>query len=124
MSSPSNATDRAPELHTTRWFNTAKPLALDDLRFYVLMCVLGTALPYGALVAWEVESGGFNVAAMLGEIAGSRPSLLAWADVLVAAVVLIYFILREGRRLSISGVWMPVAGTCVVASHSVYPYSC
>ena len=37
MSSPSNATDRAPELHTTRWFNTAEPLALDDLRGRVVV---------------------------------------------------------------------------------------
>ena len=62
-----------------------------------------------------VENGGFNVVAMLRRDRRVRACLcLAWADGLVAAVVLVYFILREGRRLSIFGVWMPIAGTCVV----------
>ena len=84
------------------------------IRFYAVMCVLGTVLPYSALVAWGIETGGVNVAAMLAEIAGSHMSLAAWADVLVSAVVLISFVLAEGRRASIANLWMPVAGTCVV----------
>ena len=39
-------------------------------------------------------------------------SLFAWADVLVSAVVLIAFIRHEGRRASIPGLWVPVAGNC------------
>jgi len=37
MPSPSSATDRAPELHATRWFNTPRPLALGDLRGRVVV---------------------------------------------------------------------------------------
>lgn len=84
------------------------------IKFYAVMCVLGTVLPYSALVTWAVESGGLDIAAMLAEIAGSRMSLFAWADVLVAAVVLIYFIRSEGRQVSMSGLWMPIGATCVV----------
>ena len=84
------------------------------VRFYALMCFLGTVVPYSALVGWGVENGGLDVAAMLAEIAGSRMSLFAWADVLVSAVVLIAFIRHEGRRASIPGLWMPIAGTCAV----------
>ena len=84
------------------------------IKFYAVMCVLGTVLPYSALVTWAVENGGLDIAAMLAEIAGSRMSLFAWADVLVAALVLIYFIRSEGRQVSISGLWMPIGGTCVV----------
>ena len=84
------------------------------VKFYAVMCVLGTALPYSALVTWAVENGGLDVAAMLAEIVSSRMSLFAWADVLVAAVVLVYFIRSEGRRSSISGLWMPILGTCAV----------
>ena len=74
------------------------------------MCVLGTVLPYSALVGWGVENAGLSVA----EILASRMSLFAWADVLVSAVVLIAFIRHEGRRASIPGLWVPVAGTCAV----------
>lgn len=84
------------------------------IRFYGVMCVLGTVLPYSALVAWGVENGGLDAAPMLAEIAQSRLSQFAWADVLVSAVVLIAFIRHEGRRASISGLWLPIAGTCAI----------
>lgn len=84
------------------------------IRFYAVMCVLGTALPYSALVAWGLENGGLDVAAMFAEIADSRMSLFAWADVLVAAAVLICFIRVEGRRSAISRLWIPIVGTCAV----------
>ena len=84
------------------------------IRFYGVMCVLGTVLPYSALVAWGVENGALDVAAMVAEIAGSRMSTFAWLDVVVSGVVLIWFMLHEGRRLSLAGLWMPVAGTCLV----------
>ena len=84
------------------------------VKFYAVMCVLGTALPYAALVAWGLENGGLDLHAMLVEIARSRMSTFAWLDVLVSAVVLIHFIRRESLRMSISGWWMPIAGTCAV----------
>ena len=84
------------------------------VRFYALMCLVGTALPYSALIAWVVESGSLDVGAMVAEIAASRMSTFAWLDVLVAAIVLIWFVRHEGRRLSLSGLWMPIAGTCLV----------
>lgn len=37
MSAPNTAHDPAPELRVTRWFNTEKPLALDDLRGRVVV---------------------------------------------------------------------------------------
>ena len=84
------------------------------LRFYGLMCVLGTVLPYSALVAWGFEHGGLDIVAMAAEVARSRMAAFAWLDVLISAVVLIGFVLHEGRRLSLSGLWMPIAGTCLV----------
>lgn len=84
------------------------------IRFYGVMCVLGTVLPYSALVAWGVENGGLDLTAMTAEIMRSRLSTFAWLDVLVSGAVLIWFMLHEGRRLSLSGLWMPVAGTCLV----------
>ena len=60
------------------------------------MCVLGTVLPYSALVAWGLEHGGLDMVAMAAEVARSRMSTFAWLDVLVSAVVLICFVLHEG----------------------------
>ena len=84
------------------------------VRFYALMCVLGTALPYAALIAWSVEHGGLHPTAMLAEVLGSRLSTFAWLDVLVSAVVLIAFVRHEGRRLSLAMLWAPIVATCLV----------
>ena len=35
------------------------------IRFYAVMCVLGTVLPYGALIAYGVENGGFDIKEMV-----------------------------------------------------------
>lgn len=84
------------------------------VKFYAVMCVLGTVLPYAALFAWVVENGAFDIGTMVGEIADSRMSTFAWLDVLVSAVVLMTFMRSECRRMSISMLWAPVLGTCVV----------
>ena len=84
------------------------------VRFYAVMCVLGTVLPYSVLIVWGVENGGVDIGAMVREIAGSRISTLAWLDVLASAIVLISFIGREGRRLAVRPLWMPIAGTVAV----------
>ncbi len=30
------------------------------IRFHAVMCILGTLLPYSALIAWGVENGGLD----------------------------------------------------------------
>ena len=84
------------------------------VRFYAVMCVLGTVLPYSVLVVWGLENGGVDIGAMVREIAGSRISTFAWLDVLVSAIVLMSFVGHEGRRLAVPHLWMPIAGTVVV----------
>lgn len=48
------------------------------------------------------------------EAASTRIGAFAWLDVLVAALVLLGFIVAEGRRLAMRAWWLPVAGTCLV----------
>ena len=82
--------------------------------FYWVMCVLGTVLPYYFLIQWGVDHRGLDAGLMIQEIAASRMSSFAWADVLVSAVVLIHFIRVEGRRMSVPNIWLPILATCVV----------
>ena len=83
------------------------------IKFYAVMCVLGTLLPYAALGTWVSENG-LDVGALLAEIVDSRISMLAWFDVAVSAVVLVAFIRVEGRRARLSMLWAPIVATCVV----------
>lgn len=84
------------------------------VRFYAILCLLGTVLPYSALGLWVIEHGGIDLGAMVGEIAASRMSTFAWLDVLVAAVALVGFVRHEGRRMSLDRLWLPIVATCLV----------
>ena len=81
--------------------------------FYALCCIPGFLLPYGAFIPWLLEHG-LDVPLLVQEAASTRIGAFAWLDVLVAALVLLGFIVAEGRRLGMQRLWLPVAGTCLV----------
>ncbi|WP_425642168.1 DUF2834 domain-containing protein [Marinomonas gallaica] len=81
-------------------------------RFYLLMCVLGTALPFSSFLPW-ITTFGFDLPLIWQGI--SHPlSAFAWLDVVVSALVLFGFIIVEGRRLRMSKLWLPILATCIV----------
>jgi hypothetical protein len=81
--------------------------------FYAIAAIVGAALPYSQFVAWLGEHGP-DAAAFVQAIVSNRVSTFAWFDVLVSAVVLLAFTVWEGRRLGISGLWLPVVATVTV----------
>jgi len=81
--------------------------------FYAICCVPGALLPYGAFLPWLLEHG-MNLPLLVQEAASTRVGAFAWLDVLVAALVLLGFIVAEGRHLGMRHLWLPVAGTCLV----------
>lgn len=78
--------------------------------FYGVLTVFGIALPYMEFVPWIGENG-FNLALLLNEAKQNRISSFAWLDVLISAVVLVGFILYEGKRKNIKHKWLPIVGT-------------
>jgi hypothetical protein len=83
------------------------------IRFYVLLCVLGTLLPYAAFVSWLIEHG-VDIPLLLNSIIASKIGLFAWLDVVVSSVVLIAYILATGRRDSVPYWWTAIIGTLTV----------
>ncbi|PYI56983.1 DUF2834 domain-containing protein [Paenibacillus flagellatus] len=81
--------------------------------FYGLLAVLGVALPYSQLLPWMMDHG-LDSSRLLEEIAQTRIGSFAWMDVLVSAVVLIGFILFEGKRSGMRLLWLPIVGTLAV----------
>ena len=81
--------------------------------FYGILCILGVVLPYASFVPWVSENG-LNIFLMLSEIKGSQISSFAWRDVFISAIVLIAFILAEGKYLKMKLLWLPILGTCFV----------
>jgi hypothetical protein len=80
---------------------------------YLILAVLGFILPLWQFVSWLFEFG-LDVPLLFKSITEDRLSLFAWLDVIISAVVLVIFIVYEGRKQSMPRLWMPIAGTLCV----------
>jgi len=81
--------------------------------FYLVCCVLGLLLPYSQFVPWLLEHG-LNIALFCRELFANRISSFFAMDVIVSAIVLLWFIQSEGRRLRVRLLWLPTIGTLIV----------
>jgi len=82
-------------------------------KLYLLLAILGFILPLSQFISWFLEFG-IDVPLMFHTIAEDKLSLFAWLDVIVSAVVLVVFVLYEGRKQSMPRLWIPIAGTLCV----------
>lgn len=81
--------------------------------FYFLAMVAGTLLPLSEFLPW-LSAEGLNIALFGQELFANRISSFFGLDVILSALVLVPFILVEGRRLGMQKLWMPIVGTCLV----------
>jgi hypothetical protein len=81
---------------------------------YLVFCVLGIALPYWQFVPWVVAQHGIPLGLFVRELFANRISAFFGMDVLVSAVVLIFFLRREGKRLGVRHLWAPIVGVLIV----------
>ena len=88
--------------------------------FYLICCVLGMVLPYLQFVPWLLEHG-LNVTLFFRELFANRISTFFVLDVIVSAIVLIWFIQSEGKRLRVRLLWLPTIGTLIVAVSFGFP---
>ena len=82
-------------------------------KLYLLLAILGFILPLSQFISWLLEFG-VDVPLMFHMIAEDKLSFFAWLDVIVSAAVLVIFIVYEGRKQSMSRLWIPIAGTLCV----------
>jgi hypothetical protein len=80
---------------------------------YLSLAIVGAIVPYSQFVPWLAEHGP-NVSLMLRELFSTRMGAFFGLDVLISAIALIVFIRREGTRLKLKTLWLPIAATCVV----------
>jgi hypothetical protein len=88
--------------------------------FYLICCVLGLVLPYSQFVPWLLEHG-LNVALFIRELFDNRISAFFATDVIVSAIVLIWFIQSEGKRLRVRLLWLPTVGTLLAGVSFGFP---
>ncbi|MEN4904563.1 DUF2834 domain-containing protein [Luteimonas sp. TWI662] len=74
---------------------------------YLVLCVLGAALPLSRFLPWLARHG-VDVPLLVAQAVATPIAAFAWADVLVSGVVVIVLIVAEGRRLRMRGLWLPL----------------
>jgi Terpene cyclase DEP1 len=71
---------------------------------YLVLCVLGTAIPYYQFLRWLGENGP-NASLFFQQMFADRINTFFALDVLISAIVLLRFIAVEGSRLHIPRRW-------------------
>lgn len=89
-------------------------------RVYLLLAILGAAVPYLAFVPWLAEHG-LNFARLWQEIAKSRLSTFAWLDVVLSVVTILVWSGAESRRLRMPPPWLPVLACGLVGASCDLP---
>lgn len=83
---------------------------------YILLAIIGAILPLYQFVPW-LAAHGLNVPLLLQQATSSHIAAFAWADVFISGIVVVVFILAEGRRLAMRRLWLPLC--CMVIGPSL-----
>lgn len=80
---------------------------------YLLLCIVGFAMPYAAFIPWLAEHGP-DGRLFVRHLFANRVSAFFALDVVVSAVVLLRFSALESRRLRMQGRLIVLAATLLV----------
>lgn len=80
---------------------------------YLVLCVLGTVLPYWQLIPF-LQRHGLNIRLFVEQLFSTPVGGFFGMDVIVSSIVLWVFIYGEGRRLGLRYLWAPVAANLAV----------
>ena len=81
---------------------------------YLVLALIGLILPYSQFLPWIMEHHAMNIPLFIHDMFANQISAFFAMDVIVSAIVLIVFILDEGRRLGRRTLWLPVIATLLV----------
>lgn len=88
--------------------------------FYLGLCVLGLAVPNAAFWPW-LAAHGFAPRQFISDLFSNGISTFFGLDVLLTALVLLVFVVSEGRRLGMRHRWISVAAACLVGVSLALP---
>jgi len=79
---------------------------------YTVLCIVGAVLPLAQFLPWLGDHG-LDVPLFIGQAIANPISAFAWSDLMVSAVVVIVFVLIEGRRIGMRHAWTSLLGLLV-----------
>ena len=80
---------------------------------YLILCILGTILPYSQLVSFLLEHG-LNLQLFFEQLFVNRISSFFAMDLIVSSLVLWIFVFWEGSRLGMKNLWVYIASNLLV----------
>jgi hypothetical protein len=87
---------------------------------YLILCVLGTVLPYAAFVPF-LRQYGLNPHEFAAQLFATPVSSFFGLDVIVSAVVLWTFVVIDGRREGRQQLWVPIVASLAAGVSSGLP---
>ncbi|RXJ70856.1 hypothetical protein CS022_21945 [Veronia nyctiphanis] len=87
---------------------------------YLFFAVIGTFVPFGALLPWLIENG-VDVAKFAANITANPISIFAWLDVVIAGVALIVFIVTDSKRNEVKHGYLAILATLMVGVSAGLP---
>jgi hypothetical protein len=87
---------------------------------YVILSILGTVLPWSQFGPWLSENG-LAFSLLIQEASSHRIAAFAWLDVIVSAVVVLLFVVVEGRRVGVRHLWAPFVAMFTVGVSLALP---
>jgi hypothetical protein len=80
---------------------------MEMKHLYAVLCVLGTILPYSQFLPFFMENG-MDLPLFVAEVFANNAASGIAFDALVTGLVVIAFMLVEGRRLKMGRLWLPI----------------
>jgi hypothetical protein len=80
---------------------------------YLLLCILGTAVPYSQFVPFLLDHG-VDAGIFVRQMFSNRIAAFFALDVIVSSIVLWVFVAVEGARAAVKHLWLPVAANLLV----------
>lgn len=80
---------------------------------YLVLCVLGTALPYSQFIPFLREHG-LDLRLFCSQLFSNRIGGFFGLDVMVSTATLWTFVFREGRRSRVPHLWAPITASLAV----------
>jgi hypothetical protein len=88
-------------------------MSLRPKHAYLLLCVIGAALPYSQFLMFLGENG-LDPSLIVEQLFANRISAFFGLDVIVSAIALWVMIVVDGRRRGITHLWLPIVASLTV----------
>lgn len=80
---------------------------------YLILCILGTVLPYSQFVPFLIENG-LDFHLFFEQLFINRISSFSFIDLIISSLVLWVFVFWEGSRLGMKNLWIYIASNLLV----------